>query len=1356
LDESIPHVGEIPAAQRKLIDQYVLDVTQTSALHHIPTRPCGEPIPLSFQQQQVWVHSHMAGDVPIYNEALTVYRRGPLDVAVLERCLCEILRRHETWRTTFDTIDGKPVQIVRPAPASFPLKSIDLRYLRESDRAAHAMWWPSSDATKIFDLKQGPLLRAVLIRMGEEEYRLYMTFHQIVFDAASAYRIFLPELITLYDAFSMGRPSPLPEPMLQYGDFACWQHTVVACSNWSDQLSFWRKKLSGELPILSWPNEHARPIYQTHRGAIQQFEFDPGLITILKSFCKEQGISSYMIFLASFAAVLSRYAGQQDIVLGGLSAGRSRSEIETLIGYFVNPLALRIDLSGQPTFRQLTSRVRDTVLDALANGDVPFEKVVEAVQPRPTPDRNPIFQIILSQQPQMSPVAHGWDLVSEEVSNGGSKLDLTVLLDERADRVSCPITYNPNLFDASTIKRMVGHWQTFLTAALANPDCRIAELPLLTSSERQQLLVDWNKTRMGRSKETVLHELFEAQVARTPDAVALIFENEQMTYRELNEKSNRLASHLRSLGVGPDAPVGLYLERSFDMVVSLLATLKAGGVCLPLDPAFPADRLAFMLEETHAAVLITQERLKADLPSHSAEVVCVDGDREIRPAQDLTPQSETAGPGRLAYIIYTSGSTGRPKGVQVTHRNLVNSTLARSDYYHEHVKSFLLLPSFAFDSSLAAIFWTLSTGGALVLPLDQTRYELPVLADLITKHGVSHLLCVPSLYSELLNETALKQASSLLVAIVAGEECSKELVDRHYRIRPGTALYNEYGPSEASVWSSVYRCEPKSHLTRIPIGRPIANAQLYVLDPHLQPVPVGVRGELYIGGVGVTQGYLARPELNAREFVPNPFSNSSGSLYKSGDFARYLPDGNIEYLGRLDEQIKIRGFRVELGEIEAVLRGHPKVRAAAVALREYLPGDKRLVAYVVPKPQLEPVAGELRAFLKRTLPEHMIPAVFVSLETLPLGPNGKVDRRALPVPTPLDGAIEPGFIAPRDVLETRLAEIWEEALGVRGIGIRHSLFDIGAHSLLVARMLTRIEREFGKRLSFISVYGAPTIEGIAALLRGSHTSTRYTKINPIQPAGTRLPFFCLGGGFFFRPLAQHLGIDQPTLAINFDESIIDRLHLPYNFEELAGYMVRAIHEYQPDGPYFLGGFCDYGLIAYEAARQLLNQGHRVALLALFDTCNPAYLRNISRLGEISWSRVSRTLKKLREQNPAEAYRYVEERLGHIWKGLFKSPSKLDSAVPPIGLERIVLLALENYDPKPYAGKVAIFRADTKSFAEMSGWRTVITGPVEVHDIPGTHQGMFFEPHVEELGGRLAASMEKARQHERTSSSWNPA
>jgi len=1341
LDESIHHVGEIPAAKRKLIDKYLLDVTQTSAQHHIPTRSYGEHIPLSFQQQQVWVHSQMAGDVPIYNEAVTIYRRGPLDVAVLERCLCEILRRHEIWRTTFDTIDGKPVQIVRPAPASFPLKSIDLRYLRESDRATEAIVFPSGDAAKVFDLKQGPLLRAVLVRMGEEEYRLYMTFHQIVFDAASAYHIFLPELITLYDAFSVGRPSPLPEPMLQYGDFACWQQTVVASGNWSDQLSFWRKKLSGELPILSWPNDHARPTYQTHQGAIQRFEFDPGLISILKSFCKEQGIPSYMISLASFAAVLSRYTGQSDIVLGSLSAGRSRSEIETLIGYFVNPLALRIDLSGQPTFRQLTSRVRDTVLDALANGDVPFEKVIEAVQPRPTPDRNPIFQIVLSQQPQIPRVTQGWDLVSEEVSNGGSKLDLTVVLDERADRIAGPITYNPNLFDASTIKRLVDHWQTFLTAALANPDCSISNLPLLSDAERKQILIEWNDTAAIFPLNVCVDQLIEEQCARTPDATSIVSGHKQITYRELSRRSNQFSRYLREQGVGAGDLVGLCMDRSADLVVGMLGILKAGAAYVPIDPDLPSERLNFIAKDAGLKLMATNKVRRTQLEGLAGKLVFLDSDSDWTHglADSLVPRSRSDA-GDPAYVIYTSGSTGRPKGVCVPHRALVNFLLSMRKcpgFTKEDV--LVAVTTVSFDISGLELYLPLVCGGRCVLASKDVVPDGRRLIELMNDSEASVMQATPATW-RLLLESGWEGRKGLK-ALCGGEALPRELAQK--LLTMVGSLWNMYGPTEATIWSTVQQITTDQEI--ITLGRPIANTQIYVLDKHLQPLPIGALGDLYIGGDGLALGYHNRPDLTAEKFLANPFRDQPDArIYKTGDIARFRPSGEIEYLGRSDDQVKIRGFRVELGEIEAVLRGHPKVDAAVVLLREDLPGDKRLVAYVVPKPQLEPVAAELGAFLKRTLPEHMIPAVFVSLEMLPLGPNGKIDRRALPVPTPLDGAIEPGFIAPRDVLETRLAEIWEETLGVRGIGIRHNLFDLGAQSLLVARILARIEREFGRKLSFVSVFGTPTIEGIAALLRGSHTSTSYTKITPIQPTGARLPFFCIGGSFFYRPLAQHLGIDQPTLAINFDESIIDRLRLPYNLEELAGYMVRAIREYQPEGPYFLGGFCDYGVIAYEAARQILNQGHRVALLALFETCNPAYLRSMSKgQGGLSWSHVSRILNKLRDQDSA--------RLRHVWKRLFRNPSKLR----PIDMDRIVVLALENYDPKPYAGRVAIFRGDTKP-AEMSGWGSVITGPVEVHDVPGTHMGMFFEPYVEELVGRVVASMGKARQDRRASTSSNPA
>jgi amino acid adenylation domain-containing protein len=1353
----IPDVGQVSEANRRSIDEYLRrrEVRASTAPKGIPRRPAGEPIPLSFSQQQVWLHSKMAGNTSVYNEVITIARTGPLDTGVLERCLAEIVRRHEIWRTTFDAKDGQPFQVVHPASDQFPLIGYDLRSLSESERAVESTSLAVQTARGPFDLKNGPLFRATLARTQDEEYRLYVTFHQIVFDAVSAYRVFLPELTALYEAFSAGRPSPLAEPLLQYGDVAYWQQKTLMADDWSRQLSFWRAHLSGELPALQWPNEGARPAYQTHRGAIHRFKFDSKVIEPLTSFCQQEGISSYMACLAGYAALLSRYTGQQDIVIGGLSAGRRRSETELTVGYFVNPLALRIDLSGNPSFRDLVRQVRGTVLDALANDEVPFEKIVEDLGLRPDPSRNPIFQLILSQQPKVPAFAPGWDLITEEVSNGGSKLDMTIVLDERPDAISGPITYNPDLFDASTITRLVQHWQTLLAGAVAAPDRSIAELPLLTDSERQQILVDWNSTRGQCPKNQCVHELFDAQVDRVPDAIALKFKDEETTYGALGARSNQLAHCLQNLGAGPDTPVGLYLGRSSETVVGLLGVLKAGAACLPLDPTYPADRLSFMLAETRAPILLTTTALEPQLPQHNARVVCLDADPQLRSMQDNSIALSPVGGDNLAYIIYTSGSTGRPKGVQVKHGGLVNSTLARSTYYKDPVGRFLLLPSFAFDSSLAGIFWTLSTGGTLVLPPDESRCDLTGLVELMVRHGVSHVLCVPTLYRQLLEEASLDRVSSLRVAIVAGEECSKELVENHYRSNPRAVLFNEYGPTEATVWSSVYRCEPGSRLARVPIGRPIANAQLYILDSHLQPVPVGIRGELHIAGAGITRGYLNQAELTSQKFVFNPFNDQqSGSLYKTGDLARYLPDGNIEYLGRVDQQVKIRGFRIELGEIEATLRACPNVRAAVVSIPDDARGDKRLVAHVVPETRPEVTATGLRDHLKRKLPAYMIPDAFVFLDALPLSSNGKIDRRALSVSMPdQDESSAIGFVAPRDDLETRLAKIWEEVLGIKKVGIRNNLFDLGAHSLVIARLLARIEREFGRRMAFASVFEAPTIELFAGLLRKTSAPAQFTEVIPIQTAGSKPPFFGIGWGFLWRPLSEHLGADQPMLCVDFDESIVGQLHKPYSLEEFAGYIVRAIREYCPQGPYFLGGFCDNAMLAYEAARQLLEQGHQVKLLTIIGARNHSYFRGspYHAARKPLWQRAASKILELRKLKKTEAVLYAAELLKKAWRRAIRRAQESfarararRNSTNLTNLEQILRFVRAMHRPKPYGGRVALLRDDTtKLDGALSGWRDVLRGPVETHDVPGNHTGIFFEPHVQHLANRLALSLQNA-------------
>jgi surfactin family lipopeptide synthetase A len=1070
-------------ARRDLLEKYLRGETANSSesRNGIAPRETGNTAPVSLTQQQVWLHHHIVPtDVAVYNETMTIHRTGPLDPAALERCLREIVRRHEIWRTTFDGRGEELVQIVHPAPETFPLQIMDLSQVPEAEREAEALRLATEDARLPFDLKTGPLLRALLVSLSDQQHRIFMTLHHLIFDAVTAYRVFVPELETLYEAFSAGHASPLPDPRLQYADFACWQRRNLSDGASSEHEAYWRKQMARELPLCQWPNDRPRPTVETHRGAIERFAFPVTLAQRLRVLSQQAGVSLYMTLLAGFVAVLKRYTEQDEIVLGSLSAGRNRVELEQMMGHFVNPLPLRFEVSGNPTFRELQLRVRNAVLEGLAHESVPFSQVVKLAQHRNDPGRHPLFQIIFSQEHRIQHVAPGWELITEEVSNGGSKLDLTVVIDDRGNAVSGPIIYNPDLFDVTTIRRAVEHWQTLLEGAADDASRGILDLPILTERERNQILVDWNQTALEFPRSKILHELFEDQAKRTPHAVAITYRDQCLTYQELNQRSDQVARYLHSLGVGPEVPVGLFFERSFEMMAGALGVLKAGGTCLPLDPAYPAERLSFMLRETQAPVVLTHSRLRAELPAHHATVVCLDAEQEFR-GKDVPPPAATAG--NIAYIIYTSGSTGQPKGVRVTHSGLVNSTLARTAYYREPVRSFLLLSSSTFDSSLAGIFWTLTTGGNLVLPPDQSRWELQDLTRIIHEQKISHLLCVPSLYGMLLETGTREEFASLQVAIVAGEACPSDLVRQHHALAPHASLYNEYGPTEATVWCSVYKCEPQSDSVRVPIGQPVANMQLYVLDSQMQLVPIGVAGELHVGGAGVSAGYLHRPELNAQRFVANPFRGRAGDkLYKTGDRVRYLPEGNLEWLGRIDGQIKLRGYRIELGEIEAALQMHPLVGQAVVGVREK--GEQRLSAYVTLKKELAPPAGELRRFLRARLPEHMVPATYRQLEEWPLLPNGKVDRdavlRGAGVPlSDSEGAMAP----PRTEVECKLAAIWQELLKLERVGVDQNFFELGGHSLLAMRMMAHIRRQFAVELPVRSLFEAPTLAALAEAVK---------------------------------------------------------------------------------------------------------------------------------------------------------------------------------------------------------------------------------------------------------------------------------
>ena len=1071
-----------------LVEKYL---NQRVQQNRISRRSHSETIPLSFPQQQIWLHSQIAPEVPVYNEPVTIYRDGALDLGVLQKCFAEILRRHEAWRTTFDLVNGEPVQIINPVPeVNLPL--VDLRHLPAADRNAAALSVASEDARKPFDLKHCPLLRALVVRLADEEYRIYITLHHLIFDGLSIYRVFLPELAKLYGAFAHGQSSPLPELPIQYADFSQWQREYLRDSVLSKHLAYWREKLNGDLPPVELPTDYARPAVQTFRGAIQTLHVPKVLSEQLKVLSRKENSTLFITLLAAFKTLLRRYTGQEDIVIGTLTAARKRSEFENLLGCFQNPVVLRSDFGGDPSFRQILSQVRETTLGALQHDEVPFELVVKELHTERDLSRNPLVQVAFTLVPQVETPLDGWSAGQWDVETGAAKFDLYLEMEDEADGLTARFMYRTDLFLPETIERLKANFTTLLEGIVADPAQSVATLPLVTEHERNRLLVDWNATQVDYPTDMRLHDLVQSAAERSPESAAVVFGSETVTYAELDRRSQHLAGHLRRAGVGPEAVVGLYFERSIEMVVAILGVLKVGATCLPLDPAYPVDRLAFMLSETQAPVLLTHSGLLGRLPNNSACVICVDA---VQGTANDTPTAN-AGPDNIAYLIYTSGSTGPPKGVRVTHRALVNSTLARSSYYSEAPKRFLLLSSFGFDSSLAGIFWTLGTGGTLVLPPDPSRWDLNALADLIEQKRVSHLLCVPLLYRTILEAGTSQNLSSLRVAIVAGEACPNDLVEHHSRLAPQASLYNEYGPTEAAVWCSVYKCEPLANTTRVPIGRPIANTQLYVLDEKQQVVPIGVRGELYVGGSGVSAGYLKRPELTADRFVASPFSSRGEKIYRTGDRVRYLPDGNLEWLGRGDNQIKLRGYRIELGEIEAALREHRGVRQCVVQVREDQPGNPLLVGYVIPLTE-QPSISSLREHLVKRLPAHAIPSTFVFLTALPELPNGKVDTRRLPSPDALPEA-RSGPIAPRSPVEEVVAGIWAQVLKRDHIGIRDDFFALGGHSLLAAKVAARVLQALGVELPLRSIFERPTVEGLAALIERSRSDRSVSLALPIS------------------------------------------------------------------------------------------------------------------------------------------------------------------------------------------------------------------------------------------------------------------
>ena len=1066
----------------------------------IPRRAPGASTPLSFAQQRLWFLDQLHPGSATYNIARRVRLTGSLDLEALRRTLDAIVARHETLRTTIVAVDGIPQQVIAPAE-SMPLPVTDLSGL--PDRETRAQRLAVEEVRRPFDLASGPLFRAALLRLEPEEHLLVLTVHHIISDAWSQ-GVLVREIGALYRAFTRGEPSPLAALPIQYADYAAWQHETLQGETLTRELGYWRKQLEGLPPALELLTDRPRPTVQSTRGARQSIVIPKPVSDALKELSRREDATLFTTLLAAFHTLLGRYTGEEDIVVGSPIAGRTQAETEGLVGFFVNTLALRLDLSGDPTFRQLLHRAREVTMGAYAHQQLPFEKLVEELQPERDLRRTPVFQVAFAYQnvPSHKLNLSGLTLHSEPAEIGTAKFDLMLYMWQRGDGLRAVLEYNLDLFDAATISRLLGSFQTLLESITLGPDRRLSELPLLSNDERHQLLVEFNATAADYPKDQSLHRLFAEQAARTPAAVAVAVGTEQLTYRELERRANQLAHHLRARGVGPDVRVGVCLERSPSLIVALLGILKAGGAYVPLDPAYPEERLRFLLRDAQMAVLLTDGLLRERLPSGEATaIVRLDLELASIAAEPEEPVQSGIDAEHLAYVIYTSGSTGTPKGVGITHRCAVAFlTWARQTTSAAAGARVLATTSINFDISVYEIFGTLSWGGTVLLV--RSALELPERRDLQGPGAATLLNTVPSAAAALVRLGGLPPG--LLRVNLAGESASRVVVEALYAAGAGE-VHNLYGPSETTTYSTA--AHVASGESGIPgIGRPIANTRAYVLDRRLEPVPIGVPGELYLGGAGVARGYLGRPALTAERFVPDPFGPSAGAepggrLYRTGDRARWGPDGTLEFLGRLDQQLKLRGFRIEPGEIEAVLGGHPAVRSAVVIAREDLPGDMHLVAYVVLGGASLDV-GELRRFLAQRLPEYMVPAAIVVLGSLPLSPNGKLDRRALPPPDQTAPADREGYVAPRTPLEEILAGIWATVLRVERVGIRDNFFALGGHSLIATQVVARVRVAIGVELPLSALFEEPTVAGLATRV-GSALLT--PALSPQRPALTRLP-----------------------------------------------------------------------------------------------------------------------------------------------------------------------------------------------------------------------------------------------------------
>ena len=1299
----------------------------------------GHEVPASQAQMRIWYMHMLAPESSAYNIAAPIRFTGLLHKEALTRSLAELIRRHESLRTTFLNKEGRPVQVISPT-LIIEIPETDLRTIAEASRIREARRILSEEARRPFNLEKGPLIRVLLLQLGEEDQVLLLNMHHVISDQWSL-RVIARELTVLYNEFCQSLSPSLNGLRPQYADFAMWQDQWLSRERLEAQITYWKSQLA-DLEPLALPTDYPRPSVQTFRGAYQSLNLSADLVESLRSHAAQENATLYMIFLAAFKVLLCRYTGRQDIAIGSPIANRTRLEWEEVVGTFINILVLRTGFSGNSSFRQVLRRVREVVLDGFTNGDAPFEMLVKELQPGRDASRSPLVQVLFNFQSAPIGKLDLLDLswMPFEVDQSSSQFDVSVTVDPEITR-KILIAYNTDLYKEETIARMLQHYQRLLESVAANPDQTVRAVTMLSDGERRQLLCEWNDTDIDVF-QSCIHELFETQASKTPDSIAVVFEDQQISYRTLEHRANLVACRLREMGVKPEVLVGVCVERSTDLIVALLGILKAGGAYLPIDPAYPSERIAFMLEDSGTAVLLTQEKLLKQLPQNSHSIMCLDDITSVA-LSEVGKIPSLVYPCNLAYVIYTSGSTGKPKGVQVEHHSLVNflqSMMKKPGISKRDV--LLSVTTISFDIAALELFLPLTVGARVVLTTRETAADGRLLMQQIATSGATIMQATPTTWRML--QEAGWNGSGQLKILCGGESLPLDLAKG--LLSGGNTVWNLYGPTETTVWSTACRVDPSSGL--VLIGRPIDNTQIYILDSNMEPVPVGIPGEIFIGGQGVARGYLNRPELSAERFVGDPYGRDSNArLFKTGDLARYLPNGNIEYLGRMDEQLKIRGHRIEPGEVEATLRVHPAVSQAVVIGREHLSGETRLVAYLVPRPGMVFDCNELRTFLLGKLPNYMVPSAFVPMKALPIAPGGKVNRKGLASSDLCQSYFGDTFVPPQDRLEFQLAQIWQSVINVKSVSISDNFFALGGHSLTTVKLIAEIKKQLRIDIPIASVFAAPTIEQLARVIRSGGWTPPRNCVTEVRPGGSKPALFVIGGE---HALARYLDRDQPIYGLSFlamFETQITRVSL----KEIAVGYVESIRTVQPNGPYYLAGYSSHGLVAFEMAQLLYSQGERIGLLALLDTYGPRSKRvSLLQTLQAHW-------KALKRSEPKERFNYLWKKAIFAVSGVqrirWRIVHRSFLSGQPIPAQSTNLsmaydIAIRNHVAHKYPGRGVLLRSSECAPGIYNdaarGWTGVLADGLEIHEITGDHMSMLYEPHVRKVAERLTECLRKAQ------------